>query len=691
MSYKTFFRHFNHDAGLYEEEWSDLRNEENWNSDDAFFEITQKYLQKHPEEKNEVKKLLSDFINDKMEQDAFPTEKLYAAAFIDKNYNDDTSLRQQISAEEPSHYLGIFFKELNSNNLEYTPDDRLLEFTIDKLAASKNISNLANVLKTTSSDNLHKKALSLLKKQSQELSYDEKNGILQAIAQGTNTPKTFDLMMSALIKNKNYSWDFLSHVQANNPEILQKLALYKEQLPLSFEDRRAVEDNIQNKNYIEKYLNEKHPQMPFEQQLLKEASSAVTSGDETKKQQFFTLLLSEGEERLFEIDTQIMEYLVNNLTQENLDAVNCLRGLYGIKVSLTHDNMSDGNTNTAKRMQFDNMINEVSNYYFYDKLHSKEYLDLKPNRRRKFNYLDYENLEEESQAFQTLAQFGYEELMDPAIEIFIKKHIPPEIAAKFNIKDINELIAKENTKDIYGSDNEFAFTKSSFNITDVGVPGDIPDARSTFWFEITKHKQLINAISEDLRNHNISDEDINKLWNMAKREGRPNAGGRRGVKDVFFQLHHNRALKDGGENTPDNFVITTHYPGESYGKNFSFSSHAFLHQQDNPLVELYENPDAKTPQDKIATTEPLSPEAKRIRIVNELIQQDKHHRVIYYGGPRQSSCYKGLLRNMTNVAQLTEEKVAKTKAKKDQIKKKIDPACEIVKAFILDKIQKLQK
>ena len=464
--------------------------------------------------------------------------------------------------------------------------------------------------------------------------------------------------------------------KTTNRKILHTIAQQKEAINQNTEDDvkyeiSKIEEVLRNRDYIQNTLNENYPNLSLEEQILQAAQDA--QGSEEKKNRFYNFLLSEGEERVLDIDTKVMQYLVDNFTQANLDAVNDLKKFYGLKVFIEEGDYASGDENTAKRLEFDSMVSSIDDEEYYKLLHTEEFLNFKPDKRKKYKWMDYTSLEDESSAFKTLKKYNFDSLLNVAVDSFIKNHVPPEKAKNFNIKDIFELIVQdEGKKEIYDRDGDYLFTKTRYHVAEFDAESLKDDARSQFWMDLAKNQKMVQAISADLRKKGVDEYTTDLIWSNAQ-DGNPQGHGWDRVEAISFQLHHNRALKDGGENKPNNFVAVTSF------------SHKFLHQQDNPLVTLYKNENAKNPDDKIITTTPLTPNAKRVRLRIGFVNETVHQKVRYYGGPRKQSICKGLLRNMTNVAETTKKAVKENKKKEE----KIDALSEIIRKNIEKQIKSI--
>ncbi len=557
--------------------------------------------------------------------------KLYAAVAYNDFYNDDKFLLQQL--ENPKLYTGRTIQSF-------------LNFFGDNTKIRSNPKIMKCILAT---------ACNTMNKASKK----DKIDLIKHIAINTDDDKILQPCISALNTNGCDDWSFLRNCQTENIDYFINLANNPNIKDKNF--KSAIFELLAKNNYLENALNEKYPDMPFAEQLLRE-TTAVTKSDNPKDKEFFyNCVMGYDDKKLLDMDSDIMRYLVDNFTQENLDTVNNFRGMYGLKVTYTYGDISDTNINSVKRLQFDAMVGKVEDERFRSMLHTKEFLEFKPDNNHKFKYNDYDQLDDESAALKYLKEYGFDEYIGKIKDTLCKMKVPPKIAVKFNLKDINELIAKDNEYKYYVAYDEWDgryFRKDRFSLSELNSEHKIEDARHAFWKEVAKNKKLVKTISADLTDDN---ETIDEIWKNAANDGDPYV-----YSATNFQVHHKKPLKDGGENTPDNFVIVNKL------------SHQFLHQQDSPLIELYENPNAKTPQDKIITQEPIVPNARRVRIINEFANEDSHHKVIYYGGPHPKSCYRGLLHDMTNIKEKSQKHVKEIKKKE----KKIETAVNLVFAHL---------
>ena len=103
-----------------------------------------------------------------------------------------------------------------------------------------------------------------------------------------------------------------------------------------------------------------------------------------------------------------------------------LKKFYGLKVSIEEGDYASGDKNTAKRLEFDSMVSSIDDEEYYKLLHTEEFLTFKPDKRKKYKWMDYTSLEDESSAFKTLKKYNFDSLLNVAVDSFIKNHVPPE-------------------------------------------------------------------------------------------------------------------------------------------------------------------------------------------------------------------------------------------------------------------------
>lgn len=247
--------------------------------------------------------------------------------------------------------------------------------------------------------------------------------------------------------------------------------------------------------------------------------------------------------------------------------------------------------------------------------------------------------------------------------------MPPEIVPELCVKDLQHLLIEYHSDTIGNRER-----RSIFRLDEVGIEHKADSVRETFWKEVVKDKRLIKTISEDLRQKGVSDVDIDLLWEHAEQYGFPNFdawGG--GVNSVFLQVHHRKALKDGGTNSADNFIIVVNMPKE-------LNSHEPLHEYDNPLIYLYKHKNVE--EDGIIISQKLKdPEDIPVRLSTvfvadeENIRNNNPNRVLYYGGTSASSMYVGRVnshvRGAIDKISKIYDRIAKKYHKKQKLSEKV--------------------
>lgn len=460
--------------------------------------------------------------------------------------------------------------------------------------------------------------------------------------------------------------EILDYVLKEKEIIVTKLPQYdgykREEL---YRKIKNIESDLEEKGIIRRVLGEKYPDLSFEEALIREAARVVKFGDENEKMRFNNILLAEGEQRLLnDIDEKVCNYLVNNFTAQNLDDVNALRSFYGLKIIIDETPFETPNLRTVRRMQFEDVVRPAEPWSeYYEVQFSDAYRNFVPDKRRRFKESDYYDVMDRSEAFQILFEYGYSDFAYLLPNALAELHVPPEVAAQFNIKDLQAVFyaaLPDAEKDVYGWDGDFLFTKNRIELKGEYDTSDLEGARQTYWMDVVNNKQLVRIMKDDLLRHGISDDDVSQLFQMAEDCGYPNAGRKsEKVSDVIFSLHHVLALKDGGLNYPSNYAPTCIY-------ELGHNSHAPLHRYDTPKDIFYVVEGAKLPTDVMLTMKPQHGDAKKVRI-RTIFTDDEinpHKKVLFYGGARKCSRYVGRLHNMENIA-LKAKAIGKEQKRRD--------------------------
>lgn len=299
-------------------------------------------------------------------------------------------------------------------------------------------------------------------------------------------------------------------VERTKNEDVLKILLHKKEEAYGvwdYDGIRKLEECFASKNYIEKTLNKKYPNLSLEEQLIQAAYDVVNSGDEQKKKEFNEFILAEGEPRLSELDAKVMDYLYENCTQNNLDKVNALRSFYGLKVELKTGNTVDIDERTAVRKVFDRTWSSYErgkNYYTGEPYYSEREMDdarkedpervisnpyyenavspayrkyfeehdiyeiynrKKSDEDKKYSTQDYFDSLIDKSPFKALRKHGLYNDMKIICETLVELQVEPEISSQFNLKDLSDMVVNshntlENRK-VYTQDTEeYMFTKS---------------------------------------------------------------------------------------------------------------------------------------------------------------------------------------------------------------------------------------
>ena len=395
--------------------------------------------------------------------------------------------------------------------------------------------------------------------------------------------------------------------------------------------------------------------------MLETVNTALKNNDKKALNKFRAKLAKMSDKEIFQIDHAAMEFLVNNFTQENFDKVNNLRAFWGLKTVISEESLTEKNLRDIRRMEFSHSVSETdeSNPH-YSHTYSDAYKDFVPDYTQSFEREEYNDVIASSPAAQMLKEHGFSSFVQQLPDVFEKAHVPPSLVPKLCVKDMQHLLIEYHSDEISNRER-----RSIFDLNEVDIQHEAYEVRATFWKEVVKDKDLIKFISNDLKKKGIDKYNIEKMWQDARECGNPNAN----VRSVFFNVHHRVALKDGGTNTPDNFVIVIRMPGV-------VDSHSPLHEYDNPLIHLYKHKDVGE-DGVIISDKKRSKKDVEIRLNTVFVADEENmhkninKKVLYYGGPHSSS-YIGkvhqtvrlALNNIDRIYQKISEKVKNKKLHK---------------------------
>lgn len=397
--------------------------------------------------------------------------------------------------------------------------------------------------------------------------------------------------------------------------------------------------------------------------MLETVNTALKNNDKKALNKFKAKLAKMSDKEIFQIDHAAMEFLVNNFTQENFDKVNNLRAFWGLKAVISEESLTEKNLRDIRRMEFSHSVSETdeSNPH-YSHTYSDAYKDFVPDHNIHYKKKEYIDILATSPAAQMLREHGFSSFVKQLPDVLKSAHVPPSLVPKLCVKDLQHLLIEHHSDDISNR-----WKRSIFDLEEVGIDHKADEVRATFWKEVVKDKDLIKFISNDLKKKGVDKYAIERMCQDAKECGNPNAN----IRSVFFNVHHRVALKDGGTNTPDNFVIVIRMPGV-------VDSHSPLHEYDNPLIHLYKHKEVDK-DGVIISDKKRSNEDVEIRLNTVFVADEENARkninkkVLYYGGPHSSS-YIGkvhqavrlALNNIDRIYQKISEKVKNKSNQKNQ-------------------------
>lgn len=429
----------------------------------------------------------------------------------------------------------------------------------------------------------------------------------------------------------------------------------------------AIENNnIQAFNWVSlnssddervKYCFDKISETASEQELsnypllvLKLADEAIKSGDKDKINNVNNILHSCDDATVFDIDRQIMGFLMHHFNDNMLESVNNLRGFYGLKTIVEDYDIKEANLRAVERLEFMGMIGVTdvdSPYYNFE--HSAAYRSFKPDYDKRYKLKDYDLTQ--SNAVKILLEHDFKKLVKKLPRALAVSQVPPDIVNDLNVKDLSAILIESE-----GIDTSF---RSMVDIEEI-TGSRKPSIREQFWKDVANDKELVYFISKDLISKGISQEDIDTIWENAKTTGSPNydENNERNVSSVYLQVHHRIALKDGGKNEKDNFIIVLNIPDR-------LNTHNPLHQFDTPLDFLCVTDDVKYPIKQIENASQVQgKKRKKIYTVMKSDEENSENNLVrYYGGATEESIYVGDIKNR--------ELDEKIKAKIDKLKDKI--------------------
>ena len=361
---------------------------------------------------------------------------------------------------------------------------------------------------------------------------------------------------------------------------------------------KAIQTERRNKQIIDDVLNER-PAGKKVEALIRLADAVVKTKDDKQINQFKDMLFCKGEEYVFDIDKKAMDWFVNNGKPEDLEALNNLSQLYGIKTELSEYYTIEPAQNAAYRIQFSgeySEIGKVENYitlydddgdrYYegienphYFRMLSEGYQKFKPDYSRDYKPSDY-NLRENA-AYNTLLKHGVampEKLLQEALaEIHMPVTLQENDASEnkitfrdLNATDLQHLMINyyhlKEGQNYHRDDHDMESSeilskrikekRKGDSLPMKYISDNAPQAiREKLWQFYAANEQMVEFVSNDWRRMGVSEEVIEDTWKNAAEIGYPvdyDVDRRdRTVRSHYGldnNLHHAEALRVGGTN-----------------------------------------------------------------------------------------------------------------------------------------------
>ncbi|MBP5399896.1 MAG: hypothetical protein J6Y53_05755 [Alphaproteobacteria bacterium] len=448
-----------------------------------------------------------------------------------------------------------------------------------------------------------------------ELGFEAKTAAYEAIIKHPNCKaETYGYILQTV---STLGEAVLEEMRSGNVEAQQGWGIYKE-----FKQQRNEFRSLTDSPYDAEKMAA----------LVQEAHQLVQNGSNEEIEVFKKRIFVSGEEALYKMDHNAVDWFIKNGTPENLEALNSLRGMYGLKTVVEDFSHADSDRTDAKRALFGGEISAVNQYFdaekgeynpHYFRKHSPTFLkfDQRDYMEQTFKAEDY-HLESHA-ALQKMEEEGLKLPKEELAATFAEIHMPPALVNELNSTDLIHYFLEGRGVDIEKG--------QTYKLKEFDRSAQ-ESVREQYWKKLADNEQFVDFISEDLWKKGVEKETIDRIWENCRNYGSPTKGenGKNNVFGISLQIHHCRALKDGGENKEDNFiVVVSTEKGSSVA--ISLNTHKPLHEYDNPCVALY------TDENNKITREVTD---RRIKILTFPSEQCANgERLAAYMGPAtQNSC-----------------------------------------------------
>ena len=395
-------------------------------------------------------------------------------------------------------------------------------------------------------------------------------------------------------------------------------------------------------------------------QFIKSAREIVQSGDEQKIEEFRQSLFINGEADIYKLDHNAVDWFIQHGTPENLEGLNSLRNLYGLNTIVEPFTHADSDKTDAKRALFGGEISAVNQYLdketgelnpHYRRKHSDAFFKFRSDMSREYYPEEYDF--SQNDAWQKINEEGLHLPKEELAAYFAEKHMPIDTFKALNATDMIHFLLENRGIDI---ENGQTYKLKEFdpNAPDEGI-------REQYWKKIAANEKMVDCISNDLWRKGVPVETIEQIWENCRNFGTPTKG-ENGANNVFglsLQIHHYRALKDGGQNAEDNFVVVIDVKKGKFNchDNMAYNSHKPLHEYDNPCVRLYLDEHGNLTKNDTGC---------QVKVLTEpSAKQNGDERVVTYTGPDKCSCY--IIDQKGNVRSADYTKQAAGKAREEAL------------------------
>jgi hypothetical protein len=286
----------------------------------------------------------------------------------------------------------------------------------------------------------------------------------------------------------------------------------------------------------------------------------------------------------------------------------------------------------ARRIRFAGRIQtSTKDNPHYQRQHSETFKAFRPDYRKRYQSQDYDL--SHSPILAVWQKEGVRIPQERIQKALARFRFPPEQVGALNAYDLAHVIAASE-KDGRGAARMAAErTNDSFSV---------PSIREKHWKETMKQPEIVAFLAENMLRSGVEPDEVKTFLLNAAEKGNPlcyngDWTSDRRVTGLSVQIHHNDALREGGENKAENFVYTY----ENYrDSDIALNSHAPLHEYDNPLVNVALDSDGFLHVSSY--DQPIEEGCKRMTLlthpVSSNLDETKGEHIIGYMGTTADAC-----------------------------------------------------